>query len=143
MRVSQSLDAGPVIVRSGSGIEEENTGLPRIMEIRRLDQEHRRAGKLASSLVIHIRERIDIDRGPRAGTKMLDTTKYDCRDQTSTVGSYWSEGDVIPLRDVEGIEICVVSFPLSFCCLRCIEIFPVGAADCLGKDLASGSLPAL
>ncbi|KAF8433847.1 hypothetical protein BGX38DRAFT_1275891 [Terfezia claveryi] len=59
-------------------IEEDNklTGA-QIVGIRWLTQEYRRAGKLASSLVIYMKEKINLDQGLRMGRRFFRTTVYD------------------------------------------------------------------
>ena len=58
-------------------IEEDNKGLPKIMRIHWLAQEHRRARNLAPSLVSYMRERIDLNRRPQKGKRMFRHTEYD------------------------------------------------------------------
>ncbi|KAF8426118.1 hypothetical protein BGX38DRAFT_1279077 [Terfezia claveryi] len=75
------LHAAPTKFKPGQmrrWIEEDNksTGV-QILGIRWLTQEHRRAGKMASSLVIYMKERINIDQGLRMGRRFFRTTVYD------------------------------------------------------------------
>ncbi|KAF8458711.1 hypothetical protein BGX38DRAFT_1265022 [Terfezia claveryi] len=75
------LHAAPTKFKPGQmrrWIEEDNksTGV-QILGIRWLMQEHRRAGKMASSLVIYMKERINIDQGLRMGRRFFRTTVYD------------------------------------------------------------------
>jgi len=57
-------------------VEEDNRGI-QILGIRWLIQEHRRAGKLASSLVIYMKEKINLNHGLRMGRRIFRTTEYD------------------------------------------------------------------
>ena len=57
-------------------LEEDNKGT-QILGIRWLLQEPRRVGKVASSLVIYLRDAIDINFGLRMGRKILRATQYD------------------------------------------------------------------
>ena len=58
-------------------IEEGNQGDAQILGIRWLLQEHRRARKLASSLVIYLKESVVIKQGLRMGRRIFRTTQYD------------------------------------------------------------------
>ena len=58
-------------------IEEDNKGNVLIMGIRWLLKECRRGEKLASSLVIHSKDEIDINQGLRMGRKVFRTTRYE------------------------------------------------------------------
>ncbi|KAF8430832.1 hypothetical protein BGX38DRAFT_1263559 [Terfezia claveryi] len=75
------LHAAPTKFKPGQmrrWIEEDNklTGV-QILGIRWLTQEHRRAGKMASSLVIYMKDRINLDQGLRMGRRLFRTTVYD------------------------------------------------------------------
>ncbi|KAF8446582.1 hypothetical protein BGX38DRAFT_1270963 [Terfezia claveryi] len=75
------LHAAPTKFKPGQmrrWIEEDNklTGV-QILGIRWLTQEHRRAGKMASSLVIYMKDRINLDQGLRMGRRFFRTTVYD------------------------------------------------------------------
>jgi len=75
------LHAAPTKYKPGQmrrWIEEDNKGTgAQILGIRWLTQEHRRVGKLASSLVIYMKESIDLNQGLRMGRKLFRTTGYD------------------------------------------------------------------
>ena len=59
-------------------IQEDNpTGAPKIIGIHWLLQDHRRVGKLASSLVIYLNESVIVSKGLRMGRKIFRTTNYD------------------------------------------------------------------
>ncbi|KAF8448215.1 hypothetical protein BGX38DRAFT_1270422 [Terfezia claveryi] len=75
---SKVLHAAPTKFKPGQmrrWIEEDNklTGV-QILGIRWLTQEHRRAGKMASSLVIYMKDRINLDQGLRMGRRLFRTT---------------------------------------------------------------------
>ena len=57
-------------------IEDDNKGSIRILAIRWLLTEQRRAGKLASSLAIYLEDNIDINKGVRMGRRVHRTTQY-------------------------------------------------------------------
>ena len=57
-------------------IEEDNKGIT-VLGIRWLLQEPRRAGKAASSLVIYMKEGININKGFRMGRRIFRTSQYD------------------------------------------------------------------
>ena len=58
-------------------IEEDNIGDVQIVGIRWLLQEHRRVGKLASSLVIYVNQSVTVERGLCMGRRIYRTTPYD------------------------------------------------------------------
>ena len=59
-------------------IQEDNpTGAPKIIGIRWLLQDHRRVGKLASSLVVYLDESVIVNKGLRMGRRIFRTTNYD------------------------------------------------------------------
>ena len=58
-------------------IAEGNQGGAQILGIRWLVQEHKRGGKLASSLVIYLKDSVVVNRGLRMGRKIFRTTEYD------------------------------------------------------------------
>ena len=59
-------------------IQEDNpTDAPKIIGIRWLLQEHRRVGKLASSLVVYLDRSVIVNKGLRMGRRIFRTTNYD------------------------------------------------------------------
>ena len=75
------LHAAPTKYKVGQmrrWIGEDNKGKAQVMGIRWLIQENRREGKQASSLVIYLKERIDLNIGLRMGRKFFRITEYDC-----------------------------------------------------------------
>jgi len=75
------LHAPPTQYKPGEmrrSIEEDNKGIgARTLGIRWLIQEHRRAGKLASWLVIYLKGGIDLNRGLGMGRRVFRTIGYD------------------------------------------------------------------
>ena len=57
-------------------IEDNQRGV-HVQGIRWLTQEYRGAGKLASSLVVYLKERIDLNHGVRIGRRIFRITEYD------------------------------------------------------------------
>ncbi|KAF8447008.1 hypothetical protein BGX38DRAFT_1270643 [Terfezia claveryi] len=102
------LHAAPTKFKPGQmrrWIEEDNksTGV-QILGIRWLMQEHRRAGKMASSLVIYMKERINIDQGLRMGRRFFRTTclsaaTYATSDPTSLLSAAASVNDHLEGQD--------------------------------------------
>jgi len=76
------LHAAPTKYKQGQmhrWLEEDNKGTgAQLLRIRWLTQEHRRAGKLASSLVIYVKEKIDLGQRLRMGRKLFRTAGCDC-----------------------------------------------------------------
>ena len=58
-------------------IEEDNKGSAQILGIQWLVKEDRRTGKSASSLVIYMKNKIDLKEGLRMGRRLFRTTEYD------------------------------------------------------------------
>ena len=58
-------------------IEEHNKGTAQILGIRWLVGEDRRTGKTASSMVIYMKNKIDLNKGLRMGRRFFRTTEYD------------------------------------------------------------------
>jgi len=74
------LHAVPTKYRPGQirrWIEEDNHRGVEVQGIRWLTQEHRRIGKLAYSLVIHLKEKIDLNHRLRIGRRHFRITEYD------------------------------------------------------------------
>ena len=61
----------------GRWIEEDNQGSIKFLGTRWLLSAERRTGKLASSLVIYLKDKIDINRGIRMVRRVFRTTLYD------------------------------------------------------------------
>ena len=58
-------------------IEEDNRGKAKILGIRWLVRQDRRTGRSASSLVIYMKNMIDLNKGLRMGRRIFRTTEYD------------------------------------------------------------------
>jgi len=74
------LHAAPTKFKPGQirrWIEEDNHRGVQVQGIRWLTQEHRRVGKLASSLVIYLKEKIDLNHRLRIGRRLFRITEYD------------------------------------------------------------------
>ena len=71
------LHAAPVKYKAGQLRRWIEEGLPQIFGTRWLVQEHRWVGKLASSLVIYMKEGIDLNSGLQIGRRISRTTAYD------------------------------------------------------------------
>ena len=74
------LHGAPTIYKAGQirrWIEEDNRGSALILGLWWLVREYRRTGKSASSLVIYMKNKVDLNKGLRMGRRIFRTTEYD------------------------------------------------------------------
>jgi len=84
---AHTTQAGTVVLRAAPTryeccqiwrwIKGDNKGGVQVQGIRWLVGEHRRVGKLASSLVMYVKEKVDLSHGLRMGRKLFRTAEYD------------------------------------------------------------------